>query len=67
MTASHRSDVATRPTDTGAAKHIHLEQLPAYYAPELNPAEGIWWYLKRVELRNERRQRSSQIYVRMSD
>ena len=29
----------------------HLEWLPAY-APELNPDEGIWNHLKRVELRN---------------
>lgn len=35
----------------GAAARIHLERLPAY-APELNPDEGIWRYLKRVELRN---------------
>ena len=28
-----------------------VEQLPAY-APELNPDEGVWNYLKRVELRN---------------
>ncbi len=35
----------------GAAKRLHLEQLPGY-APELNPAEGIWNYLKRVELGN---------------
>src|SRR5512146_2611668 len=35
----------------GAAKRLHLEQLPGY-APELNPDEGIWNYLKRVELRN---------------
>ncbi|HEV2457656.1 MAG TPA: transposase [Ktedonobacterales bacterium] len=35
----------------GAAKRLHLEQLPAY-APELNPDEGIWNYLKRVELAN---------------
>lgn len=35
----------------GAAKRLHLEQLPAY-APDLNPAEGIWNYLKRVELAN---------------
>lgn len=34
-----------------AAARIHLEQLPAY-APELNPDEGIWRYLKRVELKN---------------
>src|SRR6266516_1236384 len=29
----------------------HLEQLPGY-APDLNPDEGIWNYLKRVELGN---------------
>jgi transposase len=32
----------------GAAKRLHLEQLPGY-APDLNPDEGIWNYLKRVE------------------
>ena len=30
---------------------IHLEQFPSY-APELNPDEGVWNYLKRVELKN---------------
>lgn len=35
----------------GAAKHIHLERLPAY-APDLNPDEGTWRHLKRVELSN---------------
>jgi transposase len=35
----------------GAAKRLHLEQLPGY-APDLNPDEGIWNYLKRVELHN---------------
>jgi transposase len=35
----------------GAAKRLHLEQLPSY-APELNPVEGVWNYLKRVELGN---------------
>jgi transposase len=35
----------------GAAQRIHLERLPGY-APDLNPDEGIWNYLKRVELRN---------------
>jgi transposase len=34
-----------------AARRIHLEQLTSY-APELNPAEAIWNYLKRVELKN---------------
>jgi transposase len=35
----------------GAAKRLHLERLPGY-APELNPNEGIWHYLKRVEVGN---------------
>ncbi len=35
----------------GAAKRLHLEQLPGY-VPDLNPEEGIWNYLKRVELGN---------------
>jgi transposase len=29
----------------GGAERIHLERLPGY-APELNPDEGIWQYLK---------------------
>jgi transposase len=37
----------------GAARRLRLEQLPGY-APELNPDEGIWQYLKHVELRNVR-------------
>lgn len=37
----------------GGAARIHLEPLPAY-TPELNPDEGIWNYLKQVELRNVR-------------
>jgi transposase len=47
----HRSRVVKEYLASGAAAQIHLEQLPAY-APELNPAEGIWNYLKRVELKN---------------
>jgi transposase len=35
----------------GAAKRLHMEQLPGY-APDLNPDVGIWNYLKRVELGN---------------
>ena len=35
----------------GAAKRLHLERLPGY-APELNPQEGVWNLLKRVELKN---------------
>lgn len=32
-------------------KAIHVEQLPAY-ALDLNPVDGIWQYLKYVEMRN---------------
>src|SRR5262249_48632104 len=35
----------------GAAERLHLERLPAY-APEVNPTEGVWHYLKQVELKN---------------
>ncbi len=35
----------------GGARRLELIALPAY-APELNPAEGVWDYLKRVELAN---------------
>jgi transposase len=35
----------------GGTERIHLERLPGY-APDLNPDEGIWRYLKGVELRN---------------
>ncbi len=35
----------------GAATRLHLERLPGY-APDLNPDEGVWNYLKRVELKN---------------
>jgi transposase len=35
----------------GAAKRLQLEPLPGY-APDLNPEEGIWNSLKRVELAN---------------
>jgi transposase len=47
----HRSRVVKEYLSNGAAHRIHLEQPPGY-APELNPAEGIWNYLKRVELKN---------------
>ncbi len=48
---THRSKVIKAFLAGGAAKRIHLERLPGY-APDLNPDEGIWRYLKRVELRN---------------
>lgn len=47
----HRSQEIKAFLKQGAAKRLHLEQLPGY-APDLNPDEGIWNYLKRVELAN---------------
>lgn len=47
----HRSRVIKDFLAKGGAKRIHLERLPAY-APELNPQEGVWNLLKRVELKN---------------
>ena len=47
----HRAQVVKDFLAQGAAKRLRLEPLPAY-APELNPAEGLWHTLERVELRN---------------
>lgn len=47
----HRSKMIREFLSQGGAKRVRLVQLPAY-APDLNPAEGIWNYLKRVELKN---------------
>jgi transposase len=47
----HRSHVIKDFLRDGAAHRLHLEQLPGY-APDLNPDEGIWNDLKRVELGN---------------
>jgi transposase len=47
----HRSQPVKTFLATEPGKRVHLERLPGY-APELNPDEGIWQYLKRVELRN---------------
>jgi transposase len=47
----HRSHVIKEFLREGAAKRLHLERLPGY-APDLNPDEGVWNYLKRVELAN---------------
>ena len=47
----HRSQAIKDFLAAGGAKRIHLERLPGY-APDLNPDEGIWSYLKYRELRN---------------
>lgn len=48
---THRSRVVKEFLAAGAAQRLWIEPLPGY-APELNPEEGIWGYLKHVELRN---------------
>ena len=47
----HRSKTIKAFLADGAAARIWLTRLPAY-APDLNPDEGIWHYLKHVELKN---------------
>jgi transposase len=47
----HKGKVIQAYLARGAAKRLHLERLPGY-APDLNPDEGVWNDLKRVELRN---------------
>lgn len=47
----HRSQTIKTFLSQGASERIRLERLPGY-APDLNPDEGIWHYLKHVELRN---------------
>jgi transposase len=47
----HRSKVVQQFLAQDGAQRRWLEQLPGY-APELNPVEGIWRYLKRVLMRN---------------
>ena len=48
---AHRGQAIKDFLRAGAAKRLHLEQLPGY-APDLNPTEGIWQYLKYVEMKN---------------
>jgi transposase len=48
---AHHGAVVRKFLSQGGAQRIHLERLPGY-APDLNPDEGIWRYLKRVELSN---------------
>ena len=48
---THRSKKLKAYLAAGAAQRIHLEQLPGY-APDLNPTEWVWSYLKVTELAN---------------
>jgi transposase len=47
----HRNAAVKEFLSDGGAPRVHLERLPPY-APDLNPAEGVWQHLKHVELRN---------------
>jgi transposase len=47
----HRNQEIKAFLKTKMGKRLHLEQLPGY-APDLNPDEGIWHCLKRVEMGN---------------
>jgi len=47
----HRGEAVRKLLDTDHHQDIWLERFPPY-APDLNPDEGIWHYLKNVELRN---------------
>jgi transposase len=49
--AIHRAKEIKAFLKRGVTRRLHLEQLPGY-APDLNPDEEIWKYLKRVELEN---------------
>ena len=48
---AHRSKVIKAFLRQGGTQRLQLAQLPSY-APDLNPDEGVWNYLKRVELRS---------------
>jgi transposase len=47
----HRADPVANFLASKEGRHVWVERLPPY-APDLNPAEGIWSYLKTVELKN---------------
>lgn len=48
---AHRGRTVKEYLAEGASQRLHLERLSGY-APDLNPDESVWSYLKNVELRN---------------
>lgn len=48
---AHRGQEVKEFLRQGGTQRIYLARLPSY-APDLNPDEGVWNYLKRVELKN---------------
>jgi transposase len=47
----HRSRISKAFLAGSAGNRLQVEQLPGY-APDLNPVEYVWRYLKHVALRN---------------
>ena len=60
----HRSQAVKDVLASAEGSRIHLEQFPAY-APELNPDEGVWNHLKRVELKNVNCQDLDQLHIEL--
>ncbi len=60
----HRGQMVKDLLASMEGSRIHLEQFPAY-APELNPDEGVWNYLKRVELKNVNCQDLDQLHIEL--
>ncbi len=60
----HRSQVVKDLLASAEGGRIHLEQFPSY-APELNPDEGVWNHLKRVELKNVNCQDLDQLHIEL--
>ncbi len=48
---THRSKPMKAYLANGAAQRIHLDPFPGY-APELNPTEWVWSYMKVIQLAN---------------
>jgi len=57
----HRGQEVKKLLSSMRDDRILMEYFPAH-APELNPDEGVWNYLKRVELKNVNCQDTDQLY-----
>ncbi len=62
----HRGEVMRQFLAGGGAARIELAMLPGY-SPELNPAEGVWSYLKGVLLANVVCHNLSQLWQVLAD
>jgi transposase len=62
----HRGEAVRRFLTEGGAERVELVMLPGY-SPDLNPAEGVWSYLKGVLLRNIVCHNLSQLWQVLAD